>query len=152
MGSVPTLAHTSSFSRRFLLLRTKHWLTKQLINYLTPRSRVLLEKPTGPPLVKKFPAFYGTRRFIITFTKARYLSLSWTSWTQSMPPYPTSRRSISILSSHPRLGLSSGLLPSGLPTKILYTPLLSPHVLYVPPISFISILWPELYLVISTDH
>jgi hypothetical protein len=31
-----------------------------------------------------------------------------------------------ILSSHPRLGLSSGLLPSGLSTKILYAPLPTP--------------------------
>jgi hypothetical protein len=35
---------------------------------LTPCSRVLLEKPTGPQLVNKFPAFYGTRRFISAFT------------------------------------------------------------------------------------
>jgi len=27
---------------------------------LTPWSRILLEKLTGPWLVKKFPAFYGT--------------------------------------------------------------------------------------------
>jgi hypothetical protein len=37
-----------------------------------------------------------------------------------MPPHPTSRRSILILSSHLRLGLSSGLLPSSFPTKALY--------------------------------
>ena len=37
---------------------------------LTPFSRVLLEKLTGFQLVKKFPAFYGTRRFITTFTSA----------------------------------------------------------------------------------
>jgi hypothetical protein len=43
---------------------------------LTPWSRVLLEKLTGPQLVKKFPAFYGTRRFITTFTTVRHLSLS----------------------------------------------------------------------------
>jgi len=39
-----------------------------------PWSRVL-EKLTGPQLVKKFPAFYGTRRFITAFTSARHLSL-----------------------------------------------------------------------------
>jgi len=47
------------------------------IYYLvTPWSRVLLEKLTGLKLVKKFPAFYGTRRFITAFTSARHLSLS----------------------------------------------------------------------------
>jgi len=45
-------------------------------NLLTLWSRVLLEKLTGLQLVKKFPAFYGTRRFITAFTNARQLSLS----------------------------------------------------------------------------
>ena len=43
---------------------------------LTPWSRVLLEKLTVFQPVKKFPAFYGTRRFITSFTSARHLSLS----------------------------------------------------------------------------
>jgi hypothetical protein len=48
-----------------------------LLTYLlTPWSRVLLEKLTGSQLVKKFPAFYGTREFITAFTSARHLSLS----------------------------------------------------------------------------
>jgi hypothetical protein len=42
----------------------------------TPWSWVFPEKPTGPQLVKKFPAFYGTRRFITALTNARHLSLS----------------------------------------------------------------------------
>src|SRR5215470_11094694 len=42
-----------------------------------------------------------------------------------MHPPPTSRRSTLILSSHLRLGLPRGRLPSGLPTKILYAPLFS---------------------------
>ena len=44
--------------------------------------------------------------------------------SQSIPPHPTSWRSILLLSSHLRLGLPSGL-PSGFPTKTLYTTLLS---------------------------
>jgi len=47
-----------------------------LTYFLTPWSRVLLEKLTGSQLVKKFPTFYGTRRFITAFTSARHLSLS----------------------------------------------------------------------------
>ena len=93
---------------------------------LTPRSRVLLEKLTGFQSVKKFPTFHGTRRFINAFTSARQLSLSWASSIQSMPSHPTSWRSIIILSFHLRLGLPSGLFPAWFPTKILYTPLLSP--------------------------
>ena len=43
---------------------------------LTPWSRVLPEKLKSPELLKKFPAFYGTRRFVTAFTTARHLSLS----------------------------------------------------------------------------
>jgi len=53
---------------------------------LTPRSRVLLEKPTGFQLVKKVPAFYGTRVFIAASTRACHLYLSWARSIQSMPP------------------------------------------------------------------
>jgi len=43
---------------------------------LTPWNTVFLEKLTVSQLVKKFPAFYGTRRFITAFATARHLSLS----------------------------------------------------------------------------
>jgi hypothetical protein len=53
--------------------------------WLTPKSRALLEI-TGSQLVKKFPAFYETRRFISAFTKAHQLSLSLARSMQSVPP------------------------------------------------------------------
>src|SRR5215471_17700226 len=93
---------------------------------LTPSSRVLLEKLTGFQLVKKFPAFYGTRRFITALTSVRHPSLSCASPIQSTYPHPNSWRSNLILSTHLRLGLPSGLFPSGFPTKTLYAPLSSP--------------------------
>jgi hypothetical protein len=45
--------------------------TEVLYSILTRWSRVLLEKLTGLQLVKKFPAFYGTRRFITAFISAQ---------------------------------------------------------------------------------
>ena len=98
-----------------------------VITYIVTRwSRFLLEKLTIFQLVKKFHAFYGSQRFTITFTSDRHMSLSWASLIQSIPPQPTSWRSILILQFHLRLCLPSGLFPSGFSTKTLYTPLLSP--------------------------
>ena len=97
-----------------------------LLYLLTPWCRVLLEQITGLQLVKKFPAFHGTRRFITALTSVRQLSLSWASPIQSIYPHSTYCRSILILSTHLRLGLPSGLFPSSFPTKTLYTSLSSP--------------------------
>ena len=57
---------------------------------LTPWCRVLLEQPPGLQLVKKFPAFHGTRRFITAITSVGHLSLSWANPIQSIYPNPTS--------------------------------------------------------------
>jgi len=67
---------------------------------LTPWNRVL-EKLIVTKLIKKYPAFYGTRRYITVFTRARHWSLSWTRRIQSTPSPP----SVLILSSHLRPGL-----------------------------------------------
>ena len=104
---------------------------------LTPWCRVLLEELTGLQLVKKFPAFNGTRRFITALTSIRHPSLSWASPVQSIYSHPTSWRSIPILSTHLRLGLPSGLFPSGFPTKTLYTPSPHPYAPHAQPISYI---------------
>ena len=104
----------------------KGYLHYGTLSYLlTPWCRVLLEKLTGLQLVKKFPAFHGTRRFITALTSVRHLSLSWASPIQSTYPHPTSWRSILTLSTHLHLGLPSGLFPSGFSTNTLYNPLSS---------------------------
>ena len=101
-------------------------MSLKISHLLTPWCRVPPEKLTGLQLVKKFPAFYGNRRFITALTSVRHLSLSWASQIQSTYPHPTSWSSILILSTHLCLGLPSGLFPSGFPTKTLYAPLSSP--------------------------
>jgi len=57
-------------------LEILNYLLTYLLSYLlTLWSRVFLEKLAGFQLVKKFPAFYGTRRFITAFTSPHHLSL-----------------------------------------------------------------------------
>ena len=93
---------------------------------LTPWSRVLFEKLTGSAASQEIPRLFGTRRFLTVLTSARHLSLCWANCIQSSQPPPTSWRSALILSSHLRLGLPSGLLPSGFPIKTLYRSLPTP--------------------------
>jgi hypothetical protein len=83
--------------------------------------------------------------------RARHLSLSWASPIQSIPPHPTSWRSILILSSHLRLGHPSGLFPPGFLTKILYMLFSSSIRVTCHAISFFSILSPANYWVRSVD-
>ena len=59
-----------------------------LTNSLTPWSRVLLEKLTGFQLVKKFPAFCETRKFITAFTSACHLSLPEPAQSSPYPHIP----------------------------------------------------------------
>ena len=107
---------------------------------------IVLEQPTGLQIIKKFPAFHGTRMFITALTSVRHLSLSWASPFQSIYPHPTSWRSILILSNHLRLGLPSGLFPSSFPSSP------HPYAPYAQPISFFSFLSPAQYWVRSTNH
>jgi len=51
------------------------------INRHVTRNRDLLEKLIVTELVKKFLAFYATRRLSSVFTRDRYWSLSWARWT-----------------------------------------------------------------------
>jgi hypothetical protein len=66
-----------------------YWLAYLFTYLFTSWSRVVLEKLTGFQLVK-FPTFYGTQRFITTFTRTCHLSLSWARSIKSLSPHPTS--------------------------------------------------------------
>ena len=72
--------------------------------------------------VKQFPEFYGTWRFITTFTTASHLSLSWARSIKSVPPPHFLKIHFNTIP-HLSLGLPSGLLPPGFPTKTLCAPL-----------------------------
>jgi hypothetical protein len=53
-------------------------------------SWALLEKPPIVQLIKNFPAYYGTRRFITVFTRALHWSLSRARSIESIPSHPIS--------------------------------------------------------------
>jgi len=68
-------AGKSYFNRIFRFVQLLA-LVPYLRTYLhVPWSTVILKKLTVSQLVKKFLAFYGTRRFINAFTSARHLFL-----------------------------------------------------------------------------
>ena len=102
-----------------------------LLTYLTPWCRVLLDQLTGLQLVKKFPAFHGTRRFITALTRVRHLSLSWARPIQSTYPHLTTWRSILILSIHLRLRLPVVSFPPVSPPRPYKHPLLT-HTRHMP--------------------
>jgi hypothetical protein len=98
---------------------------------------------TTSQLVKKFPIFYGTSRFITAFTIAPTCS------------YPEPDRSSRCPKSHflnlhlniilPSMsGSSKWSLSFTFPYQVPYAPLLSPYVLHTPPILFFSLDHPEI--------
>ena len=117
----------------------------QTYTYLfTAWSRVLLEKLTVSHLVKKFPSFYGIRRFITATKTARHLSLSWARSIQSMPSYPTSWRPILIFTPFP-----FPQVPHQTPLHISTLP----HTCYMPwPHHSSRFHYPEKYWMRSRDH
>ena len=101
---------------------------------------------------QEIPRISQNRRLITALTSVHHLSISWASPIQSIHPHPTSWVSILILSTHLSVGLPSGVIPSGFPSKTLYTSSPHPYAPHTQPISFFSILSPAQYWVRSTNH
>jgi hypothetical protein len=87
---------------------------------LAPCSRTLHEKLTGFQILKKFPAFYVTRRFITAFTSAAICPYPEPHQSSPCPPFYFLKIHLNIiLPSTPESSQRS--LPSVFPTKPLYT-------------------------------
>ena len=103
-----------------------------LLTYLLHAAESFFEKLTSFQLVKKFPAFYETWRFITAFTSARHLSLSWARSIHSTPPHPT------FLKIHLNIILPSNALVSQVVSFLQVSPpksctcLSPPHTRYMP--------------------
>jgi hypothetical protein len=112
-----------------------HWTihnTKIITHSLTHSwSWALLEKLPIVQLLKNFPAFYGTRRFVSVLTRALHWSLSWARSIQSIPSHPISLRFILILFTHLLISLPSCLFPKGFPTYPIFIPV-ALHLCYMP--------------------
>ena len=137
-----------------MIYTTSHHLQQKAINYHTINKYMYLtewfylltysteQSPSWEvnqfSASQKIPQFYGTWRFITTFTSVHHLSLSWTRSIQSITSHPTSWKF------HLHLDLTRDLFPSGFPTKTLLCHSSPQYPLHAPPISFFSILSPEL--------
>ena len=104
------------------------YLLAYLLTYLlTPWNTVVLQKLTGSQLVKKFPAFYGTRRFITAFASVPILSHLDPVHT---PTYHFLKIHFNVILPYTSWS-SEQLFLSDVPTKTLYTSPL-PYSCYMP--------------------
>jgi len=90
---------------------------------LTGRSRVLLEKLTGSAASQEIPCILWNPKVYYCIHKC---PPSFPVPSQLDPVHNRTFHFLKIhlnISSHLRLGLPSGLFPSGFPTRTLYTPL-----------------------------
>ena len=112
----PVLSQLNPFHTQSLVIN--------LITYLlTPCSRVLLEKLTGSAVSQEIPRILWNPKVHYRTHKCQPLL----PILRQLHPVPTTLwKSILILSSHLRLGLPNGLVPSGFLTRTLCTALPSP--------------------------
>jgi hypothetical protein len=96
--------------------------------------------------IKEIPCLLWNPMFRYSIHRARHSTLSWVRQNQPSPSHPISLGYIVILSSRLCLRFSSGLFPSGLPTKIFYSFRISSKRATCPT-HLTSFLWSPWYLV-----
>jgi hypothetical protein len=106
-------------------------------------------EPTSDSAAQQIHVFYGTRRFITTFTRVPRQPPSLTKRIQFTPP-TVFLRSISIFSCHLLLGLSSYFF-FGTFKQFFCAFVISPCALHTSPISPFFIWWNWLYLAKGTN-
>jgi hypothetical protein len=100
-----------------------------LPNLLTPFSTIIVSKLTDVQLVRKFPTFFGTQRFINMITRADHWNLPSASSMESTHIFFKIHFTIILPS---RLRSSKWSLLCRFYAKIFYAFLMSPHACYMP--------------------
>jgi hypothetical protein len=95
-------------------------------NWLNLWNWTFIAKQPVPHLLKDFPPFHGSRRFITVFTIALHWSIRLARSIHSIPSHPISLRYILFLNSYLRLGLSSAYFILDFPPKSYNSYLLFP--------------------------
>jgi len=79
-----SLSHSSSTNRR-------QFYEQLIINLLHGAQSFLRSwQSVSQSVSQEIPRLYGSRRFIIVFTRARHWSLCWVRWIQSTASHPIS--------------------------------------------------------------
>jgi hypothetical protein len=89
----------------FIVPCAKNFYSTLTYLFTSLRTSVLLEELPIVKILKNFPAFYGTWRFVAVFTRALHYSLSLARSIQSVPSHHISLRPTLILSTHLLFGL-----------------------------------------------
>jgi hypothetical protein len=127
--STPSLLHVPSIQKGLYIVQSLWKRCLGFCNCLTSWSRDILEKLVVCS-ASQIPRFLwnSTAHYYVRKSPPPVPILSQMHSIHILRPFPL--RSILLLSTHLRLGLPSGHVPSGFPNKIWYTFLISPIRVY----------------------